>query len=211
MAARRTHIPFVTTYHGLYNSNGRLKRLYNSSCYAATGPSPIPNGRPGHIRNTYGASVKRLIVIPRGIDLTTRPTSRWIAGHARANIGALPKGSAWFCCLGASPAGNVFLAAVELLERSGRWPQGMRAVVAGHAQGCDDYVTELMGGDQRKRTEPDRPSVGACRRHGGGLPRQPHRLTLARPGGVRAGPSGGPLPRADWNAGVICRPSQSGA
>jgi hypothetical protein len=106
MAARRTHIPFVTTYHGLYNSNGRLKRLYNSSCYAATGPSPIPNGRPGHIRNTYGASVKRLIVIPRGIDLTTRPTSRWIAGHARANIGALPKGSAWFCCLGASPAGR---------------------------------------------------------------------------------------------------------
>jgi hypothetical protein len=119
------------------------------------------------IRNTYGASVKRPVVIPRGIDLTTRPTSRRIAWHACANIGALPKGSAWFCRLGASPAGNVFLAAVELLERSGRWPQGIRAVVAGHAQGCDDYVTELMGGDQRKRTEPDRPSVGACRRHGG--------------------------------------------
>jgi hypothetical protein len=206
MAARRTHIPFVTTYHGLYNSNGRLKRLYNSSCYAATGPSPIPNGRPGHIRNTYGASVKRLIVIPRGIDLTTRPTSRWIAGHARANIGALPKGSAWFCCLGASPAGRASSrswrrsseAAAGLKECAPSW-LAMRKVVT--------ITSRNSWGDQRKRTEPDRPSVGACRRHGGGLPRQ----RLARPGGVRAGPSGGPLPRADWNAGVICRPSQSGA
>jgi len=29
-AARRTKVPFVTTYHGVYNAKGRLKRLYNS-------------------------------------------------------------------------------------------------------------------------------------------------------------------------------------
>ena len=30
LAARRTGIPFVTTYHGAYAEEGRLKRLYNS-------------------------------------------------------------------------------------------------------------------------------------------------------------------------------------
>ena len=29
-AARRTKLPFVTTYHGVYNAKGGLKRLYNS-------------------------------------------------------------------------------------------------------------------------------------------------------------------------------------
>src|SRR5690606_27472258 len=29
-AARRAKLPFVTTYHGIYNENGRTKRLYNS-------------------------------------------------------------------------------------------------------------------------------------------------------------------------------------
>jgi hypothetical protein len=32
----------------------------------------------------------------------------------------------------------------QLVQRSGRWPPGVRAVVAGHPQGCDDYVKELM-------------------------------------------------------------------
>ena len=30
LAARRTGVHFVTTYHGIYNEKGRIKRIYNS-------------------------------------------------------------------------------------------------------------------------------------------------------------------------------------
>jgi glycosyltransferase involved in cell wall biosynthesis len=149
MAARRTHIPFVTTYHGLYNANGRLKRLYNSVMLRSDATIANSEWTAEHIRNTYGASVKRLVVIPRGIDLAyydpanvpldrvARLRQHWGLAEGERVVLLPGRLTRWKGQL-------VFLAAVELLKRSGRWPQGVRAVVAGHAQGRDDYVAELI-------------------------------------------------------------------
>ncbi len=149
IAARQTKIPFVTTYHGTYNAKGPIKRFYNS--VMARGDATIANSEwiADQIRKAYGASVKRLVVIPRGLDLkyynpanvaperVARLKERWrLAENERAVFlpGRLTR---WKGQL-------VFLEAVGLLKRNGRWPEGARAIIAGDAQGREDYVDELF-------------------------------------------------------------------
>jgi glycosyltransferase involved in cell wall biosynthesis len=69
LAARRCGIPFVTTYHGVYNARTRLKRWYNS--IMARGDAVIANSQwtARHILAVYRFQPKRLKVIPRGMDL----------------------------------------------------------------------------------------------------------------------------------------------
>lgn len=68
-AARQSAIPFVTTYHGIYESRSRLKRAYNS--VMARGDTVIANSEwtAAHIRGTYPAAAARIAIIPRGIDI----------------------------------------------------------------------------------------------------------------------------------------------
>ncbi len=68
MAARRTRIPFVTTYHGAYRERTALKRLYNS--VMARGDTVIANSQytADLIRMRYGTPSSRLRVIYRGVD-----------------------------------------------------------------------------------------------------------------------------------------------
>src|SRR6185295_9350287 len=70
MAARRMRIPFVTTYHGMYQAKNPLKRWYNS--VMARGDVVIANSQwtAEHIRRNYPSRAKNVVVIPRGIDLT---------------------------------------------------------------------------------------------------------------------------------------------
>jgi glycosyltransferase involved in cell wall biosynthesis len=67
-AARRSGLPFVTTYHGAYNEKGPVKRLYNS--VMARGDRVIANSRytAALIRSRYGTPDERLRVIYRGVD-----------------------------------------------------------------------------------------------------------------------------------------------
>lgn len=68
-AARRTQIPFVTTYHGFYKAKSRLKRWYNS--IMAQGDRAIANSEftARHVREEHEIDPNRLRVIPRGVDL----------------------------------------------------------------------------------------------------------------------------------------------
>jgi glycosyltransferase involved in cell wall biosynthesis len=68
-AARKLGLPFVTTYHGTYNSNSLLKTRYNS--IMAAGDLVIANSNfiAKHIQKTHGTDPARIRVIPRGIDL----------------------------------------------------------------------------------------------------------------------------------------------
>ena len=69
LAARRTRIPFVTTYHGAYAENGRLKRLYNSVMARADVVIANSEYTAGLIRQRYGTPDERIRVIHRGVDL----------------------------------------------------------------------------------------------------------------------------------------------
>src|SRR6185437_6473579 len=69
LAARRTGVPFVTTYHGIYNASNPLKRLYNS--VMVKGDAIIANSQwtADHIVREHKIPREQISVIPRGVDL----------------------------------------------------------------------------------------------------------------------------------------------
>ncbi|MEM1343129.1 MAG: glycosyltransferase family 4 protein [Pseudomonadota bacterium] len=81
LAAQRTGVAFITTYHGVYRENLPLKRAYNAV---------MARGRPTIAVSTYvrdlvalrhGLAAEHLITIPRGADL--RVFSEDAVGDAR--------------------------------------------------------------------------------------------------------------------------------
>jgi glycosyltransferase involved in cell wall biosynthesis len=69
MAARRAHVPFVTTYHGIYSAKSGIKRWYNSSM--VRGDAIIANSHftKAHIIEEYGSDPDSISVIHRGVDI----------------------------------------------------------------------------------------------------------------------------------------------
>ncbi len=68
-AARATGIPFVTTYHGVYNARSGLKRFYNG--VMAKGDVVIANSQftRDHVLAEHHVEPDRVVSIPRGVDL----------------------------------------------------------------------------------------------------------------------------------------------
>jgi glycosyltransferase involved in cell wall biosynthesis len=147
MAARRTGVPFVTTYHGAYNETNAVKRLYNG--VMARGDVVIANSQftARLIRERYGTPPDRIAVIHRGVDARVFEPAR----VAPARVAALRE--RW----GLAPDDVVVLQAARLTSWKGqrvlidaaarlaRDGAGGRAVVilAGDPQGREDYVAEL--------------------------------------------------------------------
>lgn len=69
VAARRTGVPLVTTFHGAYSAATSLKRFYNSSMVRGDGVIANSAFTAARIRADYPLTEKRLHVIPRGADL----------------------------------------------------------------------------------------------------------------------------------------------
>jgi glycosyltransferase involved in cell wall biosynthesis len=69
LAARKTRRCFVTTYHGIYNQEGRLKAFYNS--VMARGDAVICNSQytAKLVRERHPEAAARVGVIYRGVDL----------------------------------------------------------------------------------------------------------------------------------------------
>ena len=148
-AARRTGIPFVTTYHGVYNGRTRLKRYYNS--IMAKGDAVIANSQwtANHILSVYRFQPKKLKVIPRGMDLDyfnpakveperVKAMRDWWGAKDGERIVLLPgRLTRWKGQL-------VFVRAFAQLKREGRLPDRVRGVIAGDAQGRDAYMQEIL-------------------------------------------------------------------
>ncbi len=68
-AARATGVPFLATYHGVYEAHGALKRWYNA--IMTKGPLVIANSEHtrDHVIAEHGLAPERVIAIPRGVDL----------------------------------------------------------------------------------------------------------------------------------------------
>lgn len=139
-AAEVANIPFVTTYHGIYNARSRLKRRYNA--VMTKGDLIIANSQytAKHIVSEHGTDPSRIRVVPRGVDMTRFakevPTERRAAVRAR-----------W----GVADTDTV----IFLPGRLTRWKGQLTAIAAmqnvpnavlviqGDAQGRDAYVAEL--------------------------------------------------------------------
>lgn len=147
-AARRTGVPFVTTYHGIYNARTPLKRWYNS--IMARGDAVIANSRwtRDHILATYFVRPGMLTVIPRGIDVSVFDPARIDAAAVqslRHSWGASPD-ERIILLPGRLTRWKGHLVLIEALARLQRSKKlaSVRAVIVGDAQGRDSYVAELI-------------------------------------------------------------------
>ncbi len=146
-AARRTKVPFVTTYHGVYNAKGRLKRLYNS--VMARGDKVIANSdfTARHVVAEHPWAADRIITIPRGVDIAKFATDAVAPSRTDALRTAwkLEPGADAIILLPGRLTGwkghREAIAAAVALNANGvaNW----RMVFAGDPQGRDGYVEEL--------------------------------------------------------------------
>lgn len=147
LAAKMAGVPFVTTYHGIYNASNVLKRLYNSIMVRSDAVIANSEWTAAHVVREHGVARDRITVIPRGVDL---------AEFDPAGIG--PERIETLCASWGARQGEfvvllpgrltrwkgqaILIAALAQLQRDGALT-GIRAVFAGDAQGRDDYVAEL--------------------------------------------------------------------
>ena len=147
MAARRTKLPFVTTYHGAYSNTGPLKNKYNS--VMARGDIVIANSEytADLIRKQHSPEEAKLRVIHRGVDPTLY--SREYVSEERIN----KLRTKW----GIQDEQQVILKAARLTKWKGQETlieaaaklahigllENKVIILAGDAQGRDEYRTHL--------------------------------------------------------------------
>jgi glycosyltransferase involved in cell wall biosynthesis len=140
-AAKLTKTPFVTTYHGIYNSKSFLKTFYNA--IMAKGDVVIANSNftKGHILKTHKISEAKITVIPRGVDMHVFDPNKV------GQDGIIDQRKAW---------GDDNDKFVVLPGRLTRWkgqldaldalpllPENCKLILVGDAQGRESYIDEI--------------------------------------------------------------------
>lgn len=146
--ARREKLPFVTTYHGIYNQSNALKGFYNS--VMARGDRVIANSHytAGLIIDRHPFARDRTVVIHRGSDLKSLSpvavsaerkaalANAWGLDSTRPMVLNLARLTAW-------KGQGVIIEAMAKLKQAG--DTRTVAVLAGDAQGRDSYLAGLKG------------------------------------------------------------------
>ena len=141
-AAIAEGVPFVTTYHGIYNEGFPGKRRYNS--IMACGDLVIANSQftADHIKATHNTPDDRIRVIPRGVDMALFDPEAVSAGRIETVW------KKWHV----NPDDRVILLPARLTRWKGqtvairaleRLPDDIVLVCAGDPQGREAYVAEL--------------------------------------------------------------------
>ena len=141
-AARRAGVPFVTTYHGVYNEDLPGKRFYNS--VMARGAVVIAASRfvAAHVAARHGVDPGRIRVIPRGVD-PARFAPEAVSGARVARLAEewrLPEGMPVAMLPGRLTGWKgqaVLVAALALLPR-------VMGVLVGSDQGRHRYRARLL-------------------------------------------------------------------
>jgi len=141
-AARAEKVPFVTTYHGIYNAKSALKRAYNS--VMAKGDVVIANSNYtcDHILREHGTDPDKISVIPRGVDMQIfDPETFTIADRvARRKKWGVPENAILVLLPGRLTRWKGQLVAIEAMMHL---DESYHLVLLGDAQGREQYVSEL--------------------------------------------------------------------
>jgi len=148
IAARMAGVPFVTTFHGIYNARSGPKRYYNS--VMAKGDVVIANSEytREHILANYDIKAERVVTIPRGVDVDAfdrakisedaiaamRASWQVAANDPRLVVIVPARLTRWKGQL-------VMIEALALIEK--RRPGAVKVVFAGDAQGRSSYVEDM--------------------------------------------------------------------
>ncbi len=144
MAARRLNVPFVTTYHGIYNGRSPLKTYYNS--VMAKGDIVIANSEftRAHVLRAHGTPPERVVTIPRGVDLDAFDADKVDPARVEALRQSWGADGRFLVLLPARltrwKGHRVLIEAAALLKAEGA---PLRLVFAGDAQGRRGYQEEL--------------------------------------------------------------------
>jgi glycosyltransferase involved in cell wall biosynthesis len=140
-AAQATNVPFITTYHGIYNARSSLKRRYNA--VMAKGDIVIANSKftKNHIMKEHNIDAGNIAVIPRGVDMSVFDPALVSVKDIKAirkewGVGDNPV----ILLPGRLTRWKGQLVAVEALKLLG---DKTALVLLGDAQGRDDYVAEI--------------------------------------------------------------------
>jgi glycosyltransferase involved in cell wall biosynthesis len=68
IAAKKTHTSLVTTFHGVYSFQGKLKKFYNSVMTKGLKVIAVSKFMARHIEKEYGLNPKKISTISRGVD-----------------------------------------------------------------------------------------------------------------------------------------------
>lgn len=138
IAARRANVPFVTTYHGVYNQKSALKSWYNG--VMARGDVVIANSHytAGIVRQRHGVPDERLTVVQRGVDLA-RFSPETVTPERVSALRA-----AW----GVTPDARLVVQAARLTRWKGQHTIVGAAALLKDVPGFEDVVFILAGDDQ---------------------------------------------------------------
>lgn len=67
-AAKWAGVPFLTTFHGVYGTEGRFKKRYNSVMVKGARVIAVSQFVERHIQEQYGVPPEHIRLIPRGVD-----------------------------------------------------------------------------------------------------------------------------------------------
>lgn len=165
-AARRAKIRFVTTYHSRVHEKPRLKVFYNS--VMTRGDAVIANSEftAGRIRAVHKPEEARIFTVPRGIDIDGLAPGAVAPGRIEALC------ARWEID---GTTGVIFLHPARLTRWKGqsvsveaarllraRGIGGFTLLLAGDAQGRDNYVDELRRAIAAGGIEAELRIVGHC-------------------------------------------------
>jgi glycosyltransferase involved in cell wall biosynthesis len=144
LAARRTKIKYVATYHGIYNAKSSLKRRYNSIMARADAVIANSNFTADHVRAEHKVAEIKLHIIPRGIDIKAFTPENVTPDRVEAirKAWSLRPGKPVIVLPNRLTRWKGQLMFVEALAKLPH--KDFEAVMVGDAQQRDAYVQELM-------------------------------------------------------------------
>lgn len=138
-AAHATKVPFVATYHGIYNAKSGLKRWYNA--VMTRGDLVIANSdyTRDHVIAAHDAAPEKVISIPRGVDLTRFDPRKVTAARVQALR------DLWN--LGTADGRTVFVLGGRITRLKGHMTI-VEAAAWLKAEGHGDFLILFVGDDQ---------------------------------------------------------------
>ena len=147
LAARMARVPFVTTYHGIYNAKSPLKSFYNS--VMARGDAIIANSEftREHVLANHHVMPERVTAIPRGVDLevfnpekiavndVAALRTKWGVSSSQCVVLVPARLTRW-------KGQMVLIEAARMLNE--RRPNAVKIIIAGDHQGRRAYTQEML-------------------------------------------------------------------
>jgi glycosyltransferase involved in cell wall biosynthesis len=144
-AAKWAGIPFVTTFHGIYGTESKLKKTYNSVMVKGARVIAVSEFVRHHIEQTYDVDPARIRTIPRGVDFNQFDAARVMPARIQEltrQWRLYDQFSPLIFCPGRISRIKGQHVLIEALSTLGDTP--FLCIIAGNAVGHEDYRDELI-------------------------------------------------------------------